>query len=308
MIITLLPDQKRLHLQHGPIDLIIEAFGEEGEIARAYQAASQRFKTVLDELVAELPWLRTAILPSPLWGGEHFSGTIAKTMFAATQPFAANFITPMAAVAGAVADEILGVMTDSAKLDKAYVNNGGDIAFYLNPGQSFQTGVVADPGSGELVTVATITPDTGINGIATSGWHGRSHSLGVADSVTVFAASAAIADAAATIIANQIDLPQCPAIKRQPANHLSPDSDLGSQLVTTAVGSLTTRQIERALTAGENKAQQLCQAGLIIAAFISLKGKVKIAQWPFDALPAHVPQLIVPQSNAQPLQNRIAHA
>ena len=43
------------------------------------------------------------------------------------------YVTAMASVAGAVADEILSVMRDAAELDRIYVNNGGDIALYLDP-------------------------------------------------------------------------------------------------------------------------------------------------------------------------------
>lgn len=303
MIIAMLPDQKRLHLQHGPIDLIIEAFGEQIEIATAYRAAAERFETVLDELVAELPVLRNSLPPAG--GGNQLVGAIAKQMLAAVLPHASAFITPMAAVAGTVADEILATMTATANLDKAYVNNGGDIALYLNPtkNQNFQTGIVSNPATVELLTTATITSDAGIKGIATSGWHGRSHSLGIADSVTVFAKSAAIADAAATIIANHTDIPNSEKINRQPANHLSPDSDLSSQLVTVAVSNLSPAETERALSAGEHKAQDLCQSGLITAAFICLQGRAKIVHWPIDAQP-----VFVPHSYPTIPQDRTAHA
>ena len=324
MIIAMLPDEKRLHLQHGPIDLIIEAFGGQPEIAAAYRAAAERFETVLDELVTELPTLRTPApsfprrresreeasdsqryaLDSRLRGNDGI-GVIAKKMFAAVMPHAPDFITPMAAVAGAVADEILATMTAALSLEKAYVNNGGDIALYLAPhsNQNFQTGIVSNPTTGELVTTATIASDAGIKGIATSGWNGRSHSLGIADSVTVFAKSAAIADAAATIIANHVDVPDCKNITRQPADHLSPDSDLGSRLVTVSVGSLKPDEITRALALGEHKAQTLCQSGLIIAAFICLQGVAKIVHWPIDDQPA-----FVPHSKTAILQDRISHA
>ena len=76
-------------------------------------------------------------------------------------------------------------------------------------------------------------------GIATSGRHGRSFSLGIADAVTVLARTASQADAAATIIANAVDLPGHPAIIRCPANELQPDSDLGARLVTRDVGELS---------------------------------------------------------------------
>ena len=103
----------------------------------------------------------------------------------------------------------------------------------------------------------TIDADDLVRGIATSGRHGRSFSRGIADAVTVLAKTAAQADAAATIIANAVDLPGHPAILRMPANELQPDSDLGCRLVTRDVGALTEQEIEEALEAGRRRAQQL---------------------------------------------------
>jgi len=301
MIINLLPDNKRLHLQHGPIDLVIEAFGSQEEITKAYRCAAERFHTILDELVGELPLLRTQIKPDT----SRPVGTIAKTMYATAKAHAAEFITPMIAVAGAVADEVLSSMCQGAVLDKAYVNNGGDIALYLKPeaDETFRTGIVSDPRTAEMLSTATINPAMGIAGIATSGRHGRSLSLGIADSVTVFAANAATADAAATIIANKIDLPDNPKVTRQPASQLSPDSDLGELLVTIDVAQLSPQEKATALEAGRERAQQLCRAGVIEAAFLSLQGKVRIIDWAIDA-----PAVFAPHSNLSTIENRIAHA
>ena len=77
-----------------------------------------------------------------------------------------------------------------------------------------------------------------MRGVATSGWRGRSFSLGIADAVTVFAGTAAVADAAATLIANAVDLPGHPAFARAPARRCDPQSDLGERLVTVDVGPL----------------------------------------------------------------------
>ncbi len=101
------------------------------------------------------------------------------------------------------------------------------------------------PGAPGLLGRAAIRAGDGIRGIATSGWRGRSHSLGIADAVTVLAATASAADAAATIIANAVDLPGHPAIARRPARALSPDSDLGTRLVTVGVGALPAAEIDR---------------------------------------------------------------
>ena len=58
--IGFLADGKRLHLQDGPIDLIVEARGSETDMRAAYDAAARRFTGLLDELCSELPLLRQA--------------------------------------------------------------------------------------------------------------------------------------------------------------------------------------------------------------------------------------------------------
>ncbi len=225
----------RLHLNDGPIDLIIGAFGSQASMDAAYAAATRRFGTILDELCEELPLLRSEIrASSPLP-----CGPTAQRMDAAVRPFAEDcFITRMAAVAGAVADEILAAMLGAAELDRAYVNNGGDIALHLAAGQSFAIGMVDRPDRPGLFGQARISAGDGIGGIATSGWRGRSFSLGIADAVTILAQNAAAADAAATVVANAVDLPGHPDITRVPANDLDPQSDLGARLVTRDVGDL----------------------------------------------------------------------
>ena len=260
----------RLHLQHGPIDLIIEAFGEPFEIELAYLAATTRFSTVLHELCAELPLLRMATEPS----SSMLRGDVAQRMDRAVRPFSAEaFITPMAAVAGAVADEILAAMRATASLAKAFVNNGGDIAFFLGAGESFSIGLVDRPDRPSLFAQTTIRAADGIGGIATSGRHGRSFSLGIADAVTVLARNAAEADAAATVIANAVDLPGHPAVRRRPASALDPQSDLGDRLVTIGLGLLSPDEVEAALEAGLCLGEALQRRGLIGAAALHLSGQ-----------------------------------
>ncbi len=246
----------RLHLQHGPIDLVI--FGGEAE----YERAALRFRTVLDELVAELPLLRTPI-------GDAYplaSGAIARRMIEAVWPHRAVFITPMAAVAGAVADEILEAMQPCGK---AYVNNGGDIAVHLPRGETFDAGIVNDP------TRPAIDASVRIDrccGIATSGWRGRSQSLGIADAVTVVAGCGASADAAATIVANAVNA-EHHAIQRLPARAVKEDSDLGELPVTVGVGPLPEATVRAALGAGAAAAQSMRGRGLIQAAYLALQNQ-----------------------------------
>ena len=157
--IRLLDDGRRLHLNDGPIDLIVEAYGESDEICAAYRAAAERFVTVLDELCGELTFLRQAAQID----GTLPSGAIARRMSAAVAPYCERtFITPMAAVAGAVAEEILLVMTAAAQLSRAYVNNGGDIALHLAPGEHFVAGMVERPD--RPITLRDCNPRLGATG------------------------------------------------------------------------------------------------------------------------------------------------
>jgi len=257
----------RLHLQHGPIDLIIEAFGAADEVQRAYDQAIGRFGDILPTLVRELPTLRRSVSDAyPL-----LQGPVARRMAEAVWPHRAVYITPMAAVAGAVADEMLQALVKGRSLDKAYVNDGGDIAIHLTPGHELRAGIFATAFDG----VARLAYDRPVRGIATSGRGGRSFSLGIADSVTVLATTAAAADAAATLIANAVNVDHS-AIERRPARDLDPDSDLGDLLVTVAVGPLPDDVIAEALDRGAAEARCLRLCGLIEGAALSLMGTWRV--------------------------------
>lgn len=268
-----LADGRRLHLQDGPIDLIVEARGAQPMVHLAYEAAIRRFTGLLDELCGELSELRQAARPD--FSG--LTGVVARRMHDAVSPFAADsFITPMAAVAGAVAEEILAAMVEAADLDRAYVNNGGDIALHVGEGQFFAIGLVDRPDMPSLIGKTRIAAEDTTRGVATSGWRGRSFSLGIADAVTILAQTASQADAAATIVANAVDLPGHPAIIRCPAHNIQPDSDLGPRLITRDVGQLSFADISAALETGADCAQRLVAMGLINGAALHLRGETRV--------------------------------
>ena len=259
----------RWHYQHGPIDIVIGADGDDAAaLASAHEAAWQRFRGVLAELVAELPLLRSAVA-----GECRLQGGIARRMWQACAPYAAGFITPMAAVAGAVAQELIGSY-ERAGIRRAWVNNGGDIALHISPGAALRVGLVADLArlhaeAAALRTDADFSVHAAlpVRGVATSGWRGRSFSLGIADSVTVLARTAAEADAAATVIANAVNVDD-PRIARRPACELADDSDLGARLVTVDVPRLEAGLVHLALQAGRARAHELRAAGLIWSAML----------------------------------------
>ncbi|MGI4940776.1 MAG: UPF0280 family protein [Janthinobacterium lividum] len=277
---ALLP-ASRLLLRHGPITLICQAWGNPAEVCAAHQQAAAAFPAILPSLCAELPAIRTP-LPSPAP-----QGPIAQAMHAACAPHAAAFITPMAAVAGAVADAVLGAMTAGRTLHRAYVNNGGDIAIHLVPGQSLCCGLVTELAAPALDGTFILHHTAPSRGIATSGRAckgrgGRSFSLGIADAVTVLACTAAEADVAATIIANAVDLPGHLAIHRRPADEVDPNTDLGAQLITWDLGPLTHADVARALDAGRRTADALRSRGLIHGAVLALRGQIATCLPPLE--------------------------
>jgi hypothetical protein len=271
----------RLHLSHGPIDLVIGLKAQDPAAAEA--AALARFPHILPELVDEL-----ALLRSPAHSDMQVQSPVARRMVAACRAvldaFPDIFVTPMAAVAGAVADEMLAAMQAATPLQRAFINNGGDIALLVAPGEHLTIGLAAGRGPvPALDGTLTLGPDSGIGGVATSGRHGRSFSLGIADAVTVLAASTAAADVAATLIANAVDA-EDRAIQRQPAHDLDPDSDLGPRLVTTAVGPLAPQSIAAALDRGLARAQAFRARGLVAASALAL----------FDARRLDAPPRLIP--------------
>ncbi|MFM0687649.1 UPF0280 family protein [Paraburkholderia strydomiana] len=278
-------DATRWHWQHGPIDLILGADGEPAALQAAFDACWTRFVDVLPELVGELKMLRRPISADASPDDCALQGDVARRMWSACHPHRARFITPMAAVAGSVADELIAAFAREG-ISRAFINNGGDIAFYLTEGRQYRVGVFADVsqalakvqrrGGDALDANLTLDANAPIRGIATSGWRGRSFSLGIADSVTVLARNAASADAAATMIANAVNLDHA-GIVRVPASSLKDDTDLGDRLVTANVPSLPQPLVDFALARGVEAARSLLDSEMIEGAALFLQGRVRVA-------------------------------
>jgi ApbE superfamily uncharacterized protein (UPF0280 family) len=265
------------HFQHGPIDVVIGAEGDPAALAAAQTAAWQRFETILTELVDELPVLRRPVVEGPC----PVRGPIARRMWSACLPFCGQYITPMAAVAGSVAEELVAAYARPG-IERAWINDGGDIALHLAPGRSVRVGLFADlarfdeRAARDGITLdgrAEIGYATPVRGIATSGWRGRSFSLGIADSVTVFARTASAADAAATVVANAVDVDD-PRIVRRPASTIKDDSDLGELPVTVGVPVLDVATVERALQSGLGCARELVGRGLAVSCTLTCQGRM----------------------------------
>jgi ApbE superfamily uncharacterized protein (UPF0280 family) len=178
-------------------------------------------------------------------------------------------------VAGAVADEVLAAMLAGRRLDRAYVNNGGDIAVHLAAGARLDVGLVADLEHPWLAGSMTLESAQPARGVATSGWRGRSFSLGIADAATVLARDAAAADAAATLVGNAVDVDH-PAIARSPACEIDEASDLGPRLVTRRVDPLPPALVAEALRRGAAAAETMRRSGSIDGAVLVLQGGIRV--------------------------------
>lgn len=277
---------QRYHLQHGPIDIVADFFGEPVLIDQAIHLVWESFQTILPGLASQLSALRAGIGPSCV-SNQTFHGDTAQRMYRAALPFAHEFITPMAAVAGSVADTLLAAV-DPIALSKVIINNGGDIATRAITGQVIHVQLLAPCGVMHLAGLGQQP-----YGVATSGWSGRSFSLGVADAVTVIADCASMADAAATMIANHVgQVCGHPAICRSPANAIQDDTDLGDRLVTTGVGRLPIDLIKQLLANGAEFAEECLRSGKILAASLYLQGESVIVTGktnPFVLQPSVLP-------------------
>ncbi|MET0509786.1 MAG: UPF0280 family protein [Burkholderiaceae bacterium] len=307
--------ERRWRFVHGPIDVVLQADGEPDACAAAFDDAWQVFGAILPALVRDLPLLRrplpTALAAIRAAGAGRgatsaplqteataateetdakaatevtdataaASSATGRAMIAACAPLAIRFgvyLTPMAAVAGAVADTLIRPFARPG-ITRAAANNGGDIALWLAPGACFEVGIVADVVSGTPAGRFAIAGDDPVRGIATSGWRGRSLSLGIADSATVLAIDGARADAAATLVANAVTLDADDRrVLRAPASSVRDDSDLGDLPVTVGVAGLDAQSIDRALASGLACARRLQEDSFIVAAAIALAGQWRI--------------------------------
>jgi uncharacterized protein len=182
-------------------------------------------------------------------------------------------LTPMAAVAGTIADATADFLLGQG-LTRIVVNNGGDVAIRLSAGETVTVGIRPDLNAEQITHRVLITMDMNIGGVCTSGLGGRSFTRGVASATTVFAGSAAIADAAATAVANATYI-NSPAIQRRIADSIYPDTDLKGLEIAASVDRLSEDEALTALNQGLNRAETLVERGLIVGACVAVQGHMR---------------------------------
>ncbi len=177
-------------------------------------------------------------------------------------------LTPMAAVAGTLADAVADWLFEKG-LPKVIVDNGGDIAIRISQGQTVTVGIRPQVTSRRISHVIHLGPDRPSWGVTTSGVGGRSLTRGIASAVTVLAGNGSVADAAATAVANACFVKD-DGIIQVPAERIDPNSDMTGVLVTTEVGPLSSGKIRAAIERARQKADFLSEKGIIVGAVIAL--------------------------------------
>ena len=266
---SLIEDGK-LYIENGPTNIIAEAFSlDKKEI---YNLICEYSSKYLKDLSLEIDNLKR-----PTSENKKFKSEIANRMFNSTKLFLPDFITPMASVAGAISESILLKVLEKYSVNKIYINNGGDISLYVSESEKFNFSI-----GGETSYIFEYANLNGIGGIATSGWKGRSFSSGIADSVTVIAEKASIADAAATIICNKIDLKNSNKIIKKKANDFYENTDLDDRLITVSVENLTEQEIEKAISKGKITSEYFIAKNIIKSVIINLQNNILIIGHKFN--------------------------
>jgi len=264
------PGNASLLVENGPMRLIIQAWnGARFDMAAAKQAGEIAF-ACLEQVAACRDLLRHRS-ENLLEKFDNQAFPVPVQMVKNTLVFDAPDLTPMAAVAGSIADGVADFLFQKG-VSKVIVDNGGDIAVRLSQGETARAGVRSDVASAEITHVIMLDARCPSWGISTSGLGGRSFTRGIASAATVVAHSSARADAAATDIANACFF-QDTGIVQVPAGQLDPLTDIPDILVTVLVNQLKPDTIDRSLKRSLDRAKGYVGNGLILGAIITAGGK-----------------------------------
>ncbi|MBU0966491.1 MAG: UPF0280 family protein [Proteobacteria bacterium] len=174
-------------------DLLILADRDVSE--QAAQLVMQ-YRSHLETYISRHPEFLTSLIPL---AKDPLAPPIAKEMMRAAS---LTGVGPMAAVAGAIA-EFVGRDLLKTVTDEIIIENGGDIFMFRKQDSSAAIFAGTSPLSNKIaIKIPKSFMPLGI--CTSSGTIGHSLSFGQADSVTVLASSASLADAAATRLGNEL--------------------------------------------------------------------------------------------------------
>lgn len=258
----------RVCLDYGPIQMTITAFNDGKPLDKEAIEAGKYAKGLLKILSDHLPKAKrliTKINYDKKVSREEVP-QVLRLMLEAVKATGDITLTPMAVVAGTFADEVADFLVEKGAT-KVIVNNGGDIAFRLKKKESIVVGITSGINDSTYNHVLRVKASDGYGGIATSGLGGRSLTKGIASSVTVIGTNCRVADACATLIANNTFYDD-PGIIRLPAEKVDPDTDIKGQLVTVGLKPLESKIFYKAMVNGINKANCLLKNNIISGVMI----------------------------------------
>jgi ApbE superfamily uncharacterized protein (UPF0280 family) len=276
-----------VYLDIGPVQMMITASRGDQPIDREWDEVSGYVERLLAELSPVL-----AVAKLPVWKirSEESLPAILVNMIKAVRRCEDPSLTPMAAVAGAFADAVADYLKERGAT-RVIVNNGGDIALRLGRDEQIRVGIVNGINAFSHSHTLKLDSRSGIEGIATSGFGGRSFTKGIATAAVVLGHNCREADACATLVGNQTFSPD-PAIRQALAEEIEPDTDLRGYLITASIGQLAPETGAQALANGADKARELFGRGLILGAVVFIGMSM-------EAVPDSLKQQIQPAGGSE---------
>lgn len=257
----------------GPMRLVITAsVGKVPQPEMGMRAAEESFLYL--ERIARLRHLLGRGVPN---NSQAIDDLLAKEMVRSVMSTGDKDLTPMAAVAGTIADAVADFLYERG-MTKVIVNNGGDVSVRLRGGEPVRVGIRPVVREEACSHVVQLDSERSSWGIASSGLGGRSFTRGVASAVTIMAETASIADAAATAIANASFIEDEHVIQR-PAEEIDPDTDIPGIPVTVSVGPLSKEKKSRALSSAMEKTANLVRKQIILGAFVAVDGEFAMSDF-----------------------------
>ena len=262
---TVLPGGSVL-AESGPMRLVISAStGKVVQSKMALRAAEESFG-FLKRVARHRKFLGRQFLQSR----EQMKDPLVLKMINSVMMVGDEDLTPMAAVAGTIADEVADFLFERG-ITKVVVDNGGDVAIRADREDPITVGIRPDVNDQAVSYVIGLDPDFHSHGVATSGLGGRSLTRGIASAASVVARTASLADAAATAVANASFLAD-DQVFRRPAEELDPYTDIAGLDVTVKVGLLSEEKKNRAVSQAIRRAEELVQREVILGAFVAVQG------------------------------------
>lgn len=261
----------RVYVDYGPVSMVMMASKNGVVQTELCSEAARLIPDLLTEISHSRQLLSQFSSTIELREGDlNDLGGLPLKMVEAVKQVQEPTLTPMAAVAGTLAD-FLADWIEAQGVDKVLINNGGDIAIRLQGNQSVKIGILPKVEIGKLEKTVTIRAEAGVGGVCTSGLGGRSFTRGIANAVTVFSKRCCIADACATHLANASYV-QSAAVITELAGNLLPDSDIADLEVVTQVGKLTLEEVSQSLAQIKLESIRQYELGNLTAVYADVGG------------------------------------